>query len=333
MPTRRTFLIAGAVAGAATITGATTARPAAADPEAGPLPPSPRFDCAAPGARLVGAAPLHNATVMQSLAFDNVNRHLFVVQLMAGGLRLPGEPAPVSGATRSANGDLCLTRLDRHGRETGHMYLRGFGHGVQIGAEPTGRGTFLWTETDSVAEDGSGWGTRICRYRFADGAVLDPGSPELAKQAPIPGADRTTCGTDPVHRRLVMRHRIGGAFRYTLYRLDDVRRHRYQPLAEVAQPALGHSFQGYASYGSYLYLLEGTSGAMPGNTHLTCVDWRTGDVVERRPVTDGADVDFREPEGMAVHVAGPGAVRLCYGFASGVPGARLANVYYKETLA
>jgi hypothetical protein len=328
MPTRRTFLIAGAGAGAALF----ATRPAGADPDPGLLPPTPRFDCAAPGARLLGPAPLHNATVMQSLAFDDVNGHVFIVQLMAGGLQLPGEPGPVSGATRSANGDLCLTRLDRQGRPTGHMYLRGFGHGVQIGAEPTGRGTFLWTETDSVAEAGSGWGTRLCRFRFADGAVLGPDSPELAKHTPVPGADRTTCGTDPVHRRLVMRHRVGGAFRYTLYRLDDVRRHSYRPLAEVAQPALTYSFQGYASYGSYLYLLEGTSGAAPGNTHLTCVDWRTGDVVERRLVTDGADVDFREPEGMAVHVAGPGVARLCYGFASGVTGARLANVYAKDTL-
>ncbi|MEU9836527.1 hypothetical protein AB0D67_33755 [Streptosporangium sp. NPDC048047] len=222
---------------------------------------------------------------------------------------------------------------DRAGRETGHMYLLGFGHGVQIGVEPVGGGAFLWTETDAVSDDGvSGWGSRLCRFRFADGAVLTRDSPELARHVPVPGADRTTCGTDPVHRRLVVRHRLDGTFRYALYDLADVRRHRYEPLAVAAQPALGFSFQGFATYGSYLYLLEGTSGGAPGNTHLTCVDWRTGNVVERRFVADGADVDFREPEGMAIHVPGPGDVRLCFGFASGVTGGRLANVYGKRTL-
>ncbi|GAA3507969.1 hypothetical protein GCM10023075_66250 [Streptosporangium album] len=277
--------------------------------------------------------PLHDVTVMQSFAFDDVNGHLYVVQLMAGGLQLPGEPEPVSGAVRAKNGDLCLTRLDRDGRETGHMYLLGFGHGVQIGAEPQGRDTFLWTEVDSVSDDGvSGWGSRLCRFPFVDGSVLTPDSPGLVRHVPVPGADRTTCGIDPVNRRLVMRHRVDGAFRYALYDLKDVRRHRYDPLAVVAQPELTYSFQGYATYGSYLYLLEGTSGAAPGNTYLTCVDWRTGAVVDRQFVTDGAEVEFREPEGMAIQVAGPKEVRLCFGFASGVAGARRANVYYKDAL-
>ncbi|WP_406316158.1 teichoic acid biosynthesis protein C [Streptosporangium sp. NBC_01639] len=325
MPTRRTFLISGAMTGAALLAGGPAAAAA--------VPRADRFDCAAPGARLLGGVPLHNATVMQSFAFDDANGCLYVVQLVAGGLQLPGEPEPVSGAVRAKDGDLCLTRLDRTGRETGHMYLLGFGHGVQIGAEPQGRGTFLWTEVDSVTDDDiSGWGSRLCRFPFVDGSILTRDSPGLVRHVPVPGADRTTCGTDPVNRRLVMRHRVDGAFRYALYDLNDVRHHRYRPLAEVAQPELAYSFQGYATYGSYLYLLEGTSGAAPGNTHLTCVDWRTGAVVDRQFVSDGAEVEFREPEGMAIQVAGPKEVRLCFGFASGVTGDRRANVYYKDAL-
>ncbi|GAB3809066.1 phage baseplate protein [Micromonospora zhanjiangensis] len=162
-------------AGGAALAASTA--PAPARPSGG-IDPATRFDLAAPGTALFEGRPLHDATVIQSLAFDNVNKHVYTVQLMAGGRQLPGESAPVSGATRGYRGDLCLTRLDLAGNELGHMYLTGFGHGVQIGAEPVGSSAFLWTEVDAVADDGTnGWGTQLARFRFVDGAVRTPDSP------------------------------------------------------------------------------------------------------------------------------------------------------------
>ncbi|MGC5020304.1 hypothetical protein [Micromonospora sp. DT47] len=326
------------------LAGQSPAAPPGAQPvdPATPLDPSVRFDLTAPGRELFGNRPLHNVTVPQSLAFDNENGHVYVVQLMAGGRQLPGESAPVSGAVRSYQGDLCLTRLDLAGTELGHMYLKGFGHGVQIGAEPVGDSAFLWTEVDSVADDGTnGWGTRIARFRFADGAVLTPDSPEVRRMQLVPGSDRTTCGIDPAFHRLVMRYRIAGAFRYGLYDLADVRRNRFVPLADVAQPALSYSFQGYTSYGDRLYLLEGSSygsgGSTPGigNTYLTCVDWVTGAVLDRQLVTDAQSLPFREPEGLAIQlpdIRRPDLPRLAFSFASGVAGARVTSVWYKDVL-
>ncbi|MCW3819658.1 hypothetical protein ONA91_35005 [Micromonospora sp. DR5-3] len=330
------------------VTGTGTLRaagPALAGPPPAPpapLDPSARFELTAPGQELFGNRPLHDATVPQSLAFDNDNEHVYVVQLMAGGKQLPGEPAPVSGAVRSYQGDLCLTRLDLAGHELGHMYLKGFGHGVQIGAEPLGDSAFLWTEVNSVADDGTnGWGTRIARFRFTDGAVLTPDSPEVRRMQLIAGADRTTCGVDPAFGRLVMRYRLNGAFRYGLYDLADVRRNRFVPLADVAQPALSYSFQGYTSYGDRLYLLEGSSygsgGSTPGigNTYLTCVDWTTSVVLDRQLVTDAQSLPFREPEGLAIQlpdVTRPDLPRLAFAFASGVVGARTTSVWYKDLL-
>jgi hypothetical protein len=206
---RRRLLVAGGLA-MATLGG--LARPAAAAPSA-------RFDLTAPGTALFTEKPLPSATVMQSLAFDNVQRSLYVVQLIQGGVRLPGEDAPVSGATRALHGDLSLARL----------------------------------------------------------AV------------------------------------VGTTF----------------------------PFQGYTSFGDFPYLLEGsgygTSGSVPptGNTHITCVDWATGAIVDRQLVTDGADLDYREPEGMAIQVPDvtrPERARLCFGFASGPTGARRANVFFKDAL-
>jgi len=334
--TRRHLLQAAGLGALAALPGTAAAH---ADSSAG------RFDLAAPGSPLFVTKPLHNKTVLQSLAFDNVNGHVYMVQLMAGGLQLPGEPAAVSGAARSLAGDLCLTKLDLSGAELGFMYLKGFGHGVQIGAEPVGSSAFLWTETDSFADDGvSGWGTRLARFRFDDGAILTPDSDEVRRVQPVPGSDRTTCGVDPVLGRLVMRHRIAGTFRYALYDLEGLRSNDFTPIAEVDQPALTYSFQGYASSGNFLYLLEGSSygsgGSVApiGNTYLTCVDWSTGGVVDRQLVSDGWDLPFREPEGMAIQIpdpARPDALRLCFGFASTTSPtdtAKLASVYYKDAL-
>ena len=322
--------------------------------------------------------------------------------------------------------------------------MTGFGHSVQIGAEPVGSSAFLWTEVDSVTDDGvSGWGSRLARFRFTDGAVFSPASPEVRRMRLVPESDCTTCGIDPATERLVMRYRVDGQFRYGLYDLAQVRRNEFTPLADVAQPELsyrnagqcsalqgggegprwegrqgpssavdrgrvemdpgdnqarvrarnvaaglaetvnacgvdvrpervpadrgeagtrlgvacsarsaegipaiyggggGQSFQGYTSYGGFLYLLEGSSygsgGSQPptGNTYLTCVDWASGAVVDRQLVTDDAGLPFREPEGMAIQLPDPSRpdrARLCFGFASGVAGARTATVCYKDTL-
>jgi hypothetical protein len=251
---------------------------------------------------------------------------------MAGGNQLPGEAAPVSGAARDAAGDLCLSRLALDGTVLGHMYLTGFGHGVQIGSQPDTDGTRLWTEVESDNEGGkSGWGTRIGCFGFRDGAVLPSTAPSIRSFDPVPGADRTTVSTDVVHKTMIVRHRVNGAFRYAAFKLGKPTR---TPLHDVAQPLLPATFQGFASYGTYLYLLTGdhhsaTNPSPPGNTSVTTVDLTDGQVLAQTPITALPDLDYREPEGLAIHLADPsdpGSARLCVGFASGVIGDRRATV-------
>ncbi|PRX92148.1 hypothetical protein [Allonocardiopsis opalescens] len=334
--TRRQLLRAGAALGlAAALPAVSPAAPAAAG-----VPDSPRFDLTAPSTALLRERRLHNATVLQSLAFDNTNRRLFTVQLVQGGLTLTGESGPVSGAERARRGDLVVTRLDLSGERTGRMYLKGFGHGVQIGAEPVGPDSYLWTETDAVSDGTDAWGRALARFPFTDGQVLTPAAADLEKHEPVPGATATTAAVDPAHGRLAMRYRRSGRTRVAVYALDDLRARRYTPLADVAQPpavAAEHPFQGYAVHGRYLYMLEGSAYGTPGsaeptgNTHVTCVDLGSGAVVDRRLTRAGYTLPFREPEGMAVQLDGSRA-RLCMGFASGEAGARLASVYYKDLL-
>ncbi|WNQ09030.1 hypothetical protein MJA45_15390 [Paenibacillus aurantius] len=313
--------------------------PGAAIAEKPPLL-SKRFDLTAQATEVIRDKALHNGTVLQSFAFDNANSRIYTVQLMAGGLQLPGEAAPVSGGTRDGNGDMALTELDAEGNETGYMYLKGFGHGVQIGVETVGDTSYLWTETDSVKEGSSGWGTQLARFKFENGKVLTPASPELEKFKLMEGIDRTTVNIDPTNNLLTMRYRKDGSFRYGVYDLEAVKRREFQPIADVAQPTVG-TFQGFVSYGGFLYLLEGNSfgsggsTAPVGNTYITTVNLQTGEVEDKQLVSAGADVTFREPEGMAIRL--PDAkhgqkAELCLGFASDFTPHRLANIFAFDQL-
>ncbi|UUZ82260.1 hypothetical protein LJK88_49010 [Paenibacillus sp. P26] len=301
---------------------------------------SKRFVLSAPAAEVIRDKELRNGTVMQSFAFDNVNQRIYVVQLMAGGQRLPGESAPVSGSRRDANGDLTLTQLDMEGNKLGSMFLKGLGHGVQIGVETVGGTAYLWTETDAVTEGSGGWGTQLARFAFEDGKILTPSSPELEKYRLIEGADRTTVNIDPANGPLTMRYRKDGAFHFAVYDLEQVKRREFAPLADVLQPQVG-TFQGFASYGGYLYLLEGNSygsggsTAPTGNTYITTVDLKTGNVLDKQLISAGDDLTFREPEGMAIRLpdAGhPQKAELCFGFASSFTPLRLANIYALDRL-
>ncbi|SDU57914.1 phage baseplate protein [Jiangella alkaliphila] len=333
---RRAFVRLGgaaAGAGALALTGSTAV---AAGGGAGAAPArTPSFDLTAPAEPFLVNVGLHDQrTIMQSFAVDSTGGHVYVVQITQGGTVLPGDaPGDEEYARRAARGDLTLSKLDLAGNLLGHMYLKRFGHGVAIGVERSGRHVHLWTEVDAVTEGASGWGTRLLRFPFADGAVIDADTtPGLQRRELLPGVDRTTCNIDPVHRTLVMRYRRDGAFRFALFDLDDVRRERlaYRPIADVAQPDVlsgGPVFQGYATYGRDLYLFDGQiySATNPpegrGNAHLTRVDWRTGAVAERVRTTDGHELHRREPEGLGVWLASPGrrpTARLGFAFGTSV---------------
>jgi hypothetical protein len=284
------------------------------------VPPSPRFDLTQPSYDLFRNMPLHEGTVMQSFTFDNVNRRLFVAQL-------------VSGTTA----DLCINQLSFAGDRLGYMHLRGFGHGVSIGVQPVGSDSYLWTEVDASGE----WGTQLARFKYSAGTTLTNTSSALQKHKPITGVDHTTCAVDPLNNRLVMRYNNGSQFRFAVYDLADVANGDYSNrLADIAQPSGLGTFQGYTMYGSYLYLYDGeaygtTNPAPPdgdGNTYVTSVDVNTGAVVQRFLSKAGSTLSYREPEGMAIYQTVAGETRLFLGFASGATGSRQCNMFYKNAL-
>lgn len=267
---------------------------------------------------------LRDGTVLQSFAFDNTHQAIYTVQLTEG--------------AASDSGNLTVTKLSWDGQTVlGYMYLTGFGHGVQIGVEPSGSDAFLWTEVDGVVSGVDSWGNKIGRFKFVSGTTLAKTSASITKYPLIVGADRTTCNVDMVHGYLIMRYRLAGSFRFRLYSLASVKAGSSSYLCDIAQPADLGTFQGFTSYGSYLYILTGNSydsvtNPPPGNTFITVVNLNTGIVSDSQQTNAGTTLTFREPEGMAIWTSGS-TRRLCFGFATQVTaGARLASVYYKDAL-
>lgn len=247
-----------------------------------------------------------------------------------------GASAAAAGADRAARGDMCITKLTMSGTRLGHMYVRGFGHGVAIGVEHAGATPWLWTESD--ANPSSGYGRALSRYRFTNGAVLDSGSSSLAKIRPVPGSTSNQVSIDNLNQLLLLRYRLSGVARYRLMHLGDVKAGRFTALYDVPQAGVSASevFQGFAVLGDHAYQMTGTaytseSGSNPpsgrGNTYLTRLDLRTGTVTQRSRTEAAYSLGFREPEGVAVRLTSPR--QLCMGFASGSSGARKCSIYYK----
>lgn len=294
-------------------------------PEARQLPTSSYFNLKAPSHDLFRNKALQDGTVQQGFAFDNKNRRLFVVQLK-------------NGSPEKA-GDLAVTQLDFSGKKLGHMYLKGFGHGVAIAAEGVGSDTYLWTEA-SVNKD-SGYGLKLARFKFQNGKTITSTSAGVKTFKPFANGSSFTCVINPTDNTLVVRYQLSGAKHIAAFPLASAAKGDFsKPLVNFKQPVikgLSDVFQGYAAYGQYLYVLTGTSYEKSGgkvNSEVTSVDMNTGKIQQKPVLTKaGSTLKFREPEGMAVYVTAAGEPRLFLGFASNTtPGQRRSNLFYKNEL-
>lgn len=292
-------------------------------PASAEIPPSKRFDLSKPSHDLFRSKALQDATVQQGFAFDNTNQRLFVAQRR--------------DSSSEKSGDLCITQLDFDGKSLGHMYLNGFGHGVSFGAQANGSSTYLWTEVEANT---SGYGKKLARFKFTSGTTLSASSSLLTKLTPVANATEHTCAIDPVNHRLIVRYNLSDGKHIAVHDLDAAAKGDFtSPLVKLKHPSVktkSDTFQGYAAYGQYLYLLTGNSYDVTdgeNNSEITTVDMNTGAVVEGPVLTKaGSTLSFREPEGLAIYETGGGEVRLFLGFASGKAGDRRSNLFYKNVL-
>lgn len=291
------------------------------DSAGSPSDDSAYFDLSAPSHEFFDRnRPLHERyRVSQGFAFDNVNRRLFVTQIQ----------------NNSDGDDLCISELDRDGNVVGYMHLDDVGHGGAIGVEPVGTSTYLWTEARSSSPDLSGRGTALQRFEFVSGEQPSDATTYLT------GSTAITCTTDAAHERLLVRRQVEGDKEYTLYGLAAARAGDF---SEPLLPSLRipeddtETFQGFTLHGNYLYTLAGRghSTAEEIDSTISCIDLTTGEVVQDDVLTRaGSTLVYREPEGMAVHLAPGGNPRLCFGFATRDTlegGLRFQSIFYKDAL-
>jgi len=329
--TRRRLLQAGGLATGATLLGGLAESPASAS-----VSTSIKFDLGNPSTALIRDKAITDGTVMQSFAFDNTNKRIYFAQLTEGG----------------GNGDITITKTDLAGNPIGpgHVYLNGFGHGTQIAVQPSGGGAYVWVEAAAAT---SGYGTKLARFYFnnySTGQTLSSSTSGVEIFDPWPDATSKSIAIDPYWKRVSIRYKLNDTVWYTLYNLSEFAVHDYSnPLCDIAV-ADYQTFQGHTTYGSYLYILTGTSYDDPygdpydgklsdgsyvsGDTNIRAINWNTGGGGGSPSLTKaGYTLYYREPEGMAIQLPDPSypsQARLCFGFASGTSGNRKASIYYKE---
>jgi len=265
---------------------------------------------------------LREPTVLQSFAFDEAHQHLYVLQVTATGHEA---------------GDLYLNKLDYDGRSLGHMYLKGFGHGVSMGIQRDAKdgSTWIWTEAD--AENGYGQG--VTRFHFKNGAVRTGAQVKI--RHPIPGSRNNQPSVCMASKRIAVRYRTAANQpRYRVWDLDRFVARAYDdPIADFAQtgahPAAKVPFQGYALSRDCVYQVAGSAydaktnpAAKHGNTYVSSIDVTTGTLLQQERTEAGHTLVYREPEGLAVRTgSNPG---VYFGFASGALGARRFSVFVKK---
>lgn len=333
---RRRFLKAGGVtAGATLLSGLLPARA-----EALPNPPALLDIHRSATAFFDAPINLASTTIMQSYGFDNVNKRIYTAQLTSGG----------------SLGELTITKLDYSGGEVepSWVHLKGFGHGFQIGVQPTGGSAYIWVETLVEDDDSNpqvnvttagatGYGTQIARFKFNDfdhGASITPTTSGVDIYKPRPTYGRKSVAIDPYYNRISLRYHIASdTVRHDLFDLDAFSAHDYssplhsQTIVDLTMmPKNGGAkptFQGHATFGDYFYMLTGEHDT--DNMMLWAWSWADGTIADSFKTEAGISLPWREPEGMSIWIpdSDPFNIRMTFGIASGSEGARKASIYYK----
>ncbi|HIW63210.1 MAG TPA: hypothetical protein H9881_12190 [Candidatus Stackebrandtia excrementipullorum] len=296
------------------------------------VPTSPRFDLTVASSRLFWKKPLHEKPIMQCFAFDNVNGEVYVMQR---------SDQPDS----KRRGHLAINRMTLEGDYISRMYLNGFGHGIAFGVQPTPDGVIMWTEADAQPYgDDNSRARVVCRFPWA-ASTTPITRDDVELYEPIDGMHLASCSLDMDHNTIAVRYTKDGVdgMRVSLYDLDAFAEHDFsQRLADISTRPVHTpdvTPQGYQHYGQHLYLLQGNPYDQPcdqpgergrGNTVIGRINFNDESDHEAHLTNAGYSLNFREPEGLGLINLADGRPRLAMGFASGCPGTRQANIYYKQ---
>lgn len=293
---------------------------------------APPVDLSSPTRHALSAVTLHESTVMQSFAYDDVHDVWMVLQLMQEGR------FHQTAQQHLDQGDLTLNEVSPSGELLGFMYLHGFGHGLTLGLEPSAAATYVWTETSARHEGrhasalAGSYGTKVARFRWRPSAELRPTSAAVSTYSANSGLPEESPVVDHHHNRIAIEYysTYYRKFRWALYPLDRFKRRDFTPIRRSTWPAALGSItdQGWAyANDTTMINYNGTaySSSNPtGNATLfqVSIATATGKIVKRSPITSGARLVSREPEGITLL-----GRSICLGFASGRAGERRAEVF------
>jgi len=279
-------------------------------------------------------------TIMQSFAYDDVNKVWIFAQVQQSGR------FNKTHAQHSVDGDLTLTKLSKTGAILGYMYLNGFGHGVSIGVEPVGTTTYVWIESVAKntsqtvgAKNTNGYGTKIARFAWKNATTYTPSSSGVTNYGVNSGAPEQSPAVDYKRNRIAVQYwsTTLNTYRWAVYPLDQFKARGYTPIIRSSWPTELYNYQydqGWTYINdtkvvSYRGKAYSASNPAPGNTYMTEVDFPgdTGSIANKIFITTGASLSPREPEGM--HIIDD---NLCIGLTSVVSNIRKANIYCQKAL-
>lgn len=295
------------------------------------------FNLTATASPLLTGAVLNQTRVHQQIDFDEANNLVYVTQVIANGVTLPGETEPPPTGTRDSRGDLAINRVDlATGAVTGVMYVRRFDHGSGLGVEVEGGVTYIWIAYDAIQQPigTNAHGRRIARLPFQNGAVIDPGDPSISDYNPVTNATSITPGLDIPNNQFAIAYSTGSGTRYRIYDLAAFKAKNFSsPIVEFPRPTYP-DFQSWQIFNGYIYQFHGTAYGEDnpppptgqGNVWFTVLDSRTGAVVQRVHDLHATGLSYREPEGLGFRNAA-GGPELVFGYASSETAPRLMNLY------
>lgn len=295
------------------------------------------FTLTAPATPILTGVVLNQTRVHQQADYDEINNLVYVTQVIANGVTLPGESGPPPTGTRDSRGDLAINRVNATtGAVTGVMYCRSFDHGSGIGVEVEAGVTYIWIAYDAELQPigTNAHGRRIARLPFQNGVVIDPTDPSIDDYDPVPGATSITPGLDIPNSQFAIAYSDGSGTTYQVFDLAAFKAKDFSsPLAVYPRPSYP-DFQSWQIFNGNIYQFHGsaytTDNPPPpdgtGNVYFTVLDSRTGTVVQRVHDVHVPTLDYREPESLSFWNLGTGP-ELVFGYASGGDGARVMNLY------
>lgn len=224
-----------------------------------------------------------------------------------------------------------ITRCAPNGKRLEYMIFKNGGHGTEFGLEIDETGQiYIWNAWEESAISGgtaSGPGNaeipgatvphRVGRVKWSNGAIVLPQNAEYSFQQPTPGYLIPTISSCQKY--------IGYRHDRMIYICDFalVKAGQIGLISTFEIPSADYYLQGFTLDDKFVYWRSGTGTEYTGPSFkpdtLIKVDWRTGEILERRILMlYTGDLDgFMEPEGIHIHVDERGYKTLFLGTTHG----------------